>query len=79
MKKLPTALEISQTREGFIALSLSLSRAPLRDVIYLSRSLPHIQGRVLLSEGNKKKPSTTHTVYTEPSVKYKNKKYTENH
>jgi hypothetical protein len=33
-------------------------------VIYLSRSLPHIQGRVLLSDGNKEKsPRNAHSVY----------------
>jgi hypothetical protein len=46
-KKLPTAMEVLQMREGFRFFS---SRA----VIYLSRSLPHVQERVLLSDGNKK-------------------------
>jgi hypothetical protein len=58
MKKLATAMEISQTREGFISYSLVLLRA----VIYLSRSLPHIQGRVLLSNGNKKTSQRTQCV-----------------
>lgn len=58
VKKFPAAIEISQTREDFISLSL----APLRAVIYLSRSLPHMQERVLLSDGNKKKDLNTQCI-----------------
>jgi hypothetical protein len=72
--KLPTAVEISQTRGGYISC---VPHEPLRAVIYLSQSLPHIQGRALLSDGYKK-AHTTDTVCTGP-VKYKNRKYTENH
>jgi hypothetical protein len=49
------------TNEG--RLYLSVCRAPLRAVIYLSRSLPHIQGTVLLFDGNKTKSAATHSVY----------------